>query len=39
MAEKKLNIGNLVTPKGASLLFGAETTPDNLEIIRDNEHT
>ncbi len=39
MAEKKLNIGNLVTPNGASLLFGAETTPNNLEIIRDNEHT
>lgn len=39
MAEKKLNIGNLVTPNGASLLFGAETTPDNLEIMRDNEHT
>lgn len=39
MAEKKLNIGNLVTPNGASLLFGAETTPNNLEIVRDNEHT
>lgn len=39
MAEKKLNIGNLVTPNGASMIFGAKTTDDGLNLETENSHT
>jgi hypothetical protein len=39
MAEKKLNIGNLVTPNGASLIFGAKVEEDGLDLSAPNAHT
>lgn len=39
MAEKKLNLGNLVTPNGASLIFGAKVEEDGLDLSAPNAHT
>ena len=37
--EKRINIGNLVTPNGASMIFGAKTAEDGLSLDTENSHT
>ena len=39
MAEKKLNIGNLVTPNGASMIFGTEASNDGLTLKTEHDET
>ena len=34
-----LNNGNIISPKGASIIFGAESTKDHLDISVENEST
>lgn len=39
MAEKKLNIGNLVTPNGASMIFGTEASDNALNLKTEHDET
>lgn len=39
MAEKKLNIGNLVTPNGASMIFGTEASDNALNLKTEHSET